>query len=80
MKKFLWMACPALLLLTGLHHASADGLDAYRPKQTGNSLSCRFDTACNSPEKPTVQESHRQKTIKKTKKWKPMKRAPNPVR
>ena len=80
MKQFLWIACPALLLLAALHHASADGLDAYRPKKAGNSLSCRFDTVCNTSEKPAVQENHQPKPIKKTKRRKPVKRIPHPVR
>ena len=79
MKKF-WMICPALLVLTCLHTASAGGLDTYRPKKTGNSLSCRFDEPCNQVENPGKRTDIPKKPVRKTGKRTSMKRSHHHIR
>ncbi|MGN0918892.1 MAG: hypothetical protein ACI4NO_07085 [Oxalobacter sp.] len=69
MKKRFWMICPVLLVLFCLNTASAAGVDAYRPKKTGNSLSCRFDDPCDSTEKAETRSDTPGKAIKKTMKY-----------
>lgn len=80
MKKIFWMICPALLVSACLHTASAEGLDAYRPKKTGNSLSCRFDEPCDRAEKPVKRNQSPRKPARKTGKHPSMKRLHHHVR
>lgn len=68
MKRYFWMICPVLLVLSCLNTASAAGVDTYRPKKTGNSLSCRFDDPCDSTEKAETRSDTPRKAITKTKK------------
>ena len=80
MKKIFWMICPALLVSACLHTASAEGLDAYRPKKTGSSLSCRFDDPCNQAEKPVKRSVSPRKPARKAGKHPYMKRTHHHVR